>query len=645
VRRGVIYLIFLLLIILSMPVGISGTAVAEWSSFRADEQNRGYSDQTVTETMNISWMTDLTGGWIDPSPAVVDGMIYVLSHGEYDFVKRQQISPSTLVCIEERTGEILWSSKVSDSRVQLSSPAVKDDLVAVGSSDGTLYVFNATSGARRFACATAKSPYGITSSPLFIRDRLIFGGGDGMIYCVDMQGKPLWSRDTGDTVYFTSPAYTNGRLFIGNDGGNLSCINASDGTLDWVHHVDGRIRTTPLIVDDRIIFSWASYSGNIVTDGWLRAGDMNGTLLWENHIGGTISSPAADGNLLFVANNEGWLKCYSLDGDMKWEYRANGPIQSSPAVTGNGVVFLSNINLSGNHSTLYFLDKTGREHFTYEITPHQWALSSPAIGSGSIIFASDNGYIYCISDGKFGATDDEIEDDPGGVEGGGREVKETPGHWLLMTVIIILSIMAVIIVGRKKESSSVEKSNDVALGTLAEAMRNRMKVSRRKTVLKVCVFFAVLIVFICAVAVSLHIPGVGSRGSPHPGSGLTLKIDFGSEDSPLNPGNETVWTFREGEWRTDVGPSNSSVWVFVNLSSERGTVLDCLVSAMGIAGTDMKTSEYIYGTFIGSIAGVDNGRNDKNWLYWVNGEFANMASDVYYLEDGDTVLWKYTNEP
>jgi len=41
---------------------------------------------------------------------------------------------------------------------------------------------------------------------------------------------------------------------------------------------------------------------------------------------------------------------------------------------------------------------------------------------------------------------------------------------------------------------------------------------------------------------------------------------------------------------------------------------------------------------------VDNGRNGDNWLYWVNGEFANMASDVYYLEDGDVVLWKYTNE-
>ena len=46
-----------------------------------------------------------------------------------------------------------------------------------------------------------------------------------------------------------------------------------------------------------------------------------------------------------------------------------------------------------------------------------------------IVAYSDNGHIYCISDGKFGETDDEIEDDPAEDEGGGREVKETSGHF------------------------------------------------------------------------------------------------------------------------------------------------------------------------------------------------------------------------
>jgi len=644
VRRGAVYLIFSLIIILSMPVRFSTSASAEWSSFRADEENQGYSNQTVTETLNVSWAKDLTSSWIDPSPAVVDGKIYIHTNGEYDFAKLRQVSPSILVCLDERTGKTIWSANVSESKVQLSSPAVNGDLVAVGSSDGKLYAFNATSGARLFTCETENSPYGITSSPLFVRDTLVFGGGDGVIYCVDMLGKQLWSYDTGDIIYFTSPAYTADKLFIGNDGGNLSCINASDGTILWNHHVEGRIRTTPLIAAGRIIFSWASYSGNLVLDGWLRAVDMNGTLAWENHIGGTISSPGTDGSLFFVGNNEGWLKCFSFDGKMEWEYYANGPVQSSPAVTGNGVVFLSNINLSGNHSTLYFLDKAGSKFFTYKITPHQWALSSPAIGSGSIIFASDNGHIYCISDGKFRQTDDEIEDDPGDGKGDERELNETPGNWLLMTVFTILFVILVSMFGRKKESSSVRPGDDVARETLVEVMGNRMDVSRKKKVLKICILFSVLIVFISAVAVSLHIPGVGSRGSQQPGTGLTLVVDFGGEDAPVNPGNKTVWSFNNSEWQTDVGPSNSSVWVFLNISSERGTVLDCLTRAMEVAGTDLETSEYIYGTFVSSIAGVDNGRNGDNWLYWVNGEFANMASDVYYLEDGDVVLWKYTNE-
>ncbi len=624
-------------------VRFSWSAAAEWSSFRSDEGNSGFSDQTVIETLNVSWIKDLSGGWIDPSPAVVNGRIYVYTNGEYDFARQRQIYSSTLYCLEETNGEILWSSKVSDSKVQLSSPAVNGDIVAVGSSDGKLYAFNSTTGASRFTFETKSSPYGITSSPLFLREKLVFGGGDGIIYCVDLEGKMIWSRDTGDMIYFTAPAYVGGKLFIGNDGGNLTCINASDGTSVWVHHVAGRIRTTPLVVNDRIMFNWATYSGNLVTDGWLKALYMNGTMAWEDHIGGTISSPASDEDLLFVANNEGWLKCYFIDGNMKWEYRANGPIQSSPALTANGVVFLSNINISGNHSTLYFLDKSGSSYFTYEITPHQWALSSPAIGRGSIVFASDNGNVYCISNGKFGDKDGGINDDPGGNEEDGSDVLETPGQWLSITIIIIIPLTAVCMVRRNVRP--FEKAGDgVSGGTLSETMGNRLNASRRKTVMKVSVFSAVIVVFTCAVVVSLQIPGVGYRGLPQSAEGLTLKIDFGGVRAPINPGNETVWTFQEGKWAADTGQSNSSVWIFDNISLEKGTVLHCLAAAMKIAGTDLETSEYIYGTFVRSMAGVENGRDGKNWLYWVNGEFANMASDVYYLEDGDVVLWKYASE-
>lgn len=112
----------------------------------------------------------------------------------------------------------------------------------------------------------------------------------------------------------------------------------------------------------------------------------------------------------------------------------------------------------------------------------------------------------------------------------------------------------------------------------------------------------------------------------------------------MNHGNLTTWTCAQGELHKECSPSEGTLWRFENISSKEGTVLDCLNEAMELIDQNIVTSEYIYGTFVVSIAGVENGRSHNNWLYWVNDEFANMASDEYHLEDGDVVLWKYSGE-
>ena len=649
---------FTLAICLIIASLFSAASSGQWSDFRGGEKNWGFSDRTLPEFLNISWETNLTGGWIDPSPAICDGKVYILTNGEYDFTDRRQVDPSTLVCLEERSGDTLWSVKVSDSKVQLSSPTVDGDVVAVGSSDGNLYAFNAASGTARFKFSSGSSTFGITSSPLLVSGKLVFGGGDGVIYCLNRTGKLIWSHDTGDTIYFSSPCYDNGKIYIGNDGGNLSCLDASSGMLEWRHTVDGRIRTSPLITEELIIFTWGKYSGNIVTDGWLRTIDHNGTFQNEAHLGGTISSPATDGKYIFVGNNEGTLACFDTEGSGRWEFRANGPVQSSPAVSGNGVLFLSNINMSGNHSTLYFLDKEGGLFYEYEISPHQWALSSPAIGNGCVIFASDNGRVYCISTEPFAPGENE----KGHHENNNtneEEKRETPGQWLEMGIMVIFIVSVITMAGKKGDEGQSrhpdhldENIHDHTVTghvkgkheKLLEKMEKRMNSSRRRLIFKTWVIFTVLIVFTSAIVASFYISGVGSRGTPGPVSDITLIIDFGNEKTPLNNGNLTTWSFSEDKWQMRRSPSERTLWRFENISSHEGTVLDCLKAAMEIVRENVLTSEYIYGTFVVSIAGVENGRDDNNWLYWVNGDFANMASDEYYLEDGDVVLWKYSGE-
>ena len=72
----------------------------------------------------------LTGGIVDSSPAVADGVVYV---GSQDH---------TLYALDARTGKRLWSYATGSSIV--SSPTVADGAVYVGSNDHNLYAFNQT---------------------------------------------------------------------------------------------------------------------------------------------------------------------------------------------------------------------------------------------------------------------------------------------------------------------------------------------------------------------------------------------------------------------------------------------------------------------------------------------------------------------
>ncbi len=81
------------------------------------------------------------------SPAVAKGLVYIGAsvpgqHGS---------SSGVLYALKGRTGKIIWSAPVASGIT--SSPAIANGVVYVGSDDGTLYAFNARTGAELAAVA------------------------------------------------------------------------------------------------------------------------------------------------------------------------------------------------------------------------------------------------------------------------------------------------------------------------------------------------------------------------------------------------------------------------------------------------------------------------------------------------------------
>jgi hypothetical protein len=79
---------------------------------------------------------------------------------------------------------------------------------------------------------------------------------------------------------------------------------------------------------------------------------------------------------------------------------------------------------------------------------------------------------------------------------------------------------------------------------------------------------------------------------------------------------------------------NGSTLEFYNLNGS--TVLDVTSAVL-----DVQTQWYGPLAYIRGIEGLV-GAGENGWQYWVNGEFASIAVNLYTLENGDSVEWIYS---
>ena len=101
---------------------------------------------------------------------------------------------------------VAWKFK-TNGRV-ISTPAVTDDAVYVGSTDGGLYAVNRADGTMRWKFATKGW---VSSSPAVANGLVYAGSVDGSFYAVDAStGKERWSFKTAGERRFTASAHTRG---------------------------------------------------------------------------------------------------------------------------------------------------------------------------------------------------------------------------------------------------------------------------------------------------------------------------------------------------------------------------------------------------------------------------------------------------
>ena len=176
---------------------------------------------------------------------------------------------------------------------------------------------------------TYQSEANVISTPLVMKDLVVFGNQNGTVEALDKKtGRLKWKVQT-DGPIFSSPAATNDEegFVLGTTAGEIVCFSSS-GKKRWSRKVDAAVLGAPLVADNKV------YIGS--SDSTFRALDATtGKLQWQfkELTGPVVSKPVVHQNTVLFGAWDIYL--YALDkstGKLLWKWTNGSPvINYSPA--------------------------------------------------------------------------------------------------------------------------------------------------------------------------------------------------------------------------------------------------------------------------------------------------------------------------
>jgi outer membrane protein assembly factor BamB len=403
--------------------GTATPVFADWPMFRANPTHTGFSPETAisdstASSLAATWTAPL-GSTSDTSPAVVMnatlGKALVYAGADNHFY-----------AYPAGGGAAVWTYKLPAGVVE-ASPAVFHGVVYIGSTAGSLYALNATTGA---LMCSFKAGGPILASPVVVEaasgpvvyDGTIPGnhGGTGAEWAVNGPGSTAggctkaWEFTSfavapGGT--WSSPAYSTGAngvplvVFGSKDRDDaVYALNARTGALVW------RYRTSSLNLADVGAPPTISapgqngFAGGVVyvtgKDKVVYALNLTtGALIWKytlvgggNPTGssGDVAGAALVGTRLYVGSDTGIYALNAITGALAYHVLAGSTFYASPAVTGPpGRLVLVDADNAGH---LYVLNlTTGATLWVQKPAWGFWA--SPTVSHGAIYVAGLDGVL------------------------------------------------------------------------------------------------------------------------------------------------------------------------------------------------------------------------------------------------------------
>ncbi|MGA1819919.1 MAG: PQQ-binding-like beta-propeller repeat protein [Thermoplasmatota archaeon] len=406
--------------------GVRSASEDSWPMYKGDLMRTGYSPSPIPMRSGIKplWSVTIPSLKQTNAPIVQDGIAYIGSGDGwmrgFDIdtgVQVWQVKPtnkhiSTQAAIDSGSiyfgaddghvygYDIATKNKVFDVNVNTSaifaSVTIADGMLFIGTlgrnlQNARFYGIHMESQqiSWSYNMGETLNIYGFSGSAAYDSGKVYIGDGRYNMFCFDADGfydgndgpytseenqtlgsaDIIWMYNSTSSV-LASPMLAEGRVYFGNDVGDLFALDSSDGSLVWKRRIGAgeppSIQASASYLDGTLYVAaqrvWGPYNENKGSS--IHALDpATGVQKWRFNTTGQMlkSSPVVlDGALVFAAGSGNTsVFCISTENEniadedrVIWYYNTRAPIWSSSAVA-DGRVFLSRPDSQGGSGQLF----------------------------------------------------------------------------------------------------------------------------------------------------------------------------------------------------------------------------------------------------------------------------------------------------
>jgi eukaryotic-like serine/threonine-protein kinase len=191
-----------------------------------------------------------TGDRINGSPAIAGKITFVTGCDQH------------LRAINIESGEQEFDLELG--HFMIASPCVDNYMLYVGTHESDFLAINLENQQVVWRYKDEAREFPIHSSAALTDDRVIFGGQDKMLHCLDRKsGKQIWSFSARGQIN-SSPVVVGGnRVFVGSNDGYVYEVGLNDGKQRWKEKLGRSVTASPAVGEGCLVIGAEGSEGEI----------------------------------------------------------------------------------------------------------------------------------------------------------------------------------------------------------------------------------------------------------------------------------------------------------------------------------------------------------------------------------------------